>query len=374
MRSVPYTVDRTAGDNVSSEEFNRFSKDAYEDLRELFTRQMVSAARGEILTNMLDMTNAGIANELKNQNLPLVNYTSSFVYPTGLPACLIDTTYGEITLGIQATANILVDSTGRLRDGIRVERSQGNFMFVDDSGSALITETPVRWAVETEDLPYLIRVKDSNDTYLLGEIRIDSDVTSMDFNSVEFQPFPMVGVTQLKSVRYFDTVEGELTNIKDAGGIVSDFPGQTSDKLYFPIRLLTRPSSTRSLAFDIRSDTLLSGTIFAGINNLAVKRHTFEPISYIGFVIPSSPTEQLTGLSPVTKWHNSFLGNTYSAFVYDNPSDFDAANSSYVSVFDSQGAGSPVTITNDLYVLIKIESEKNTSVQLTGFNYTKSAV
>lgn len=366
MKFIPRVVDRSRGDFVDPEEYNDNNRDIYVDLQELFERELALSAKTKILASMLDFTNAGIQRELREEELPPINFkNTTFIYPDEGARAEVDSFFGEITSGITEATSPTVDEIGKIRDGITIDRSSDNFIFTQIPKS--VSETRIEDALEISEFPYLMRVK-GIDEFVSLRMNIETTFGFMEMNTLEYIPFPAVGGSEIRDVDIIDET-GQLFPIDDPAGSVINFSRDARD-LYFPIRFITKPRNVDRFSIDVRSSLKVTGqdAIMAGVNQIRIIRNLYEPVSYIGFRIPSMAGKRLDSLKPVWKWQNTFLGDI-KIIVYNSLARFNEVSNIFATTFNKEGVGLSVNIEKELFALAIITVEDNVSPQLTGFEW-----
>lgn len=367
MEFIPKIIKREQGDFVESAEFNNQNRDLYADMNELFEKELATYARTRILNSMLDMANAGFQNYVfNNLDLPTFNANSDFIYPDLGNRVSVDTYYNELTLGFSDERNVLLTSEQVTRPEIELLRSSDNLIFQDIPES--ITETRIKDIIEPAELPYILRVRGINERVLV-RVDINSPFAVLDVNQIEYTPYPTFGGTELRGIDFTIPNEG-IQPIQSPAGTSVDFSGNV-DRYYRPMRLITAPKKVSRLGFNVASDLYLGGSNASvlGIQNITVKRITFNSQAYIGFRIPAKPGYNLRSIVPVTHWANDYLG-TITFTVYESLDEFAAKSTNILGTFDKKGKGLAIPMEDTLYVLVTMESSINTSPQLMGFNYT----
>lgn len=364
MKFIPEIVSRKKGDYVNPQEYNDNNRKLYVDLRELFERELATAAKGKVLSAMAATIDAGYQREARDEELPTINHKTNFIYPDAGSRAEISTLYGEITAATADSRNILVNDVGKLRDGIIIQRSSDNFIFTENPRS--VAETRVEDAVESSDFPYVVRVKGSEE-FISMRLNIETSFGFMEMNTVEYVPFPMVGGSEIRDLDMVDS-QGQLFPLDDPAGELVDF-NRDPRMYYFPIRFVTQTRNLSRISLDVRSSLNVpaQGSIITGVNQIKVLRNLYEPISYIGFRIPSLGG-QLKTVKPVAKWFNTYLGEMQIT-VYDTLAKFRSKSEDFLTRFDQTGTGLPVDLDREVFVLVEMRLEGNTSPQLAGFEY-----
>jgi len=369
MAFIPKVIRREKGDFVNSEEFNNYNRDLYGDLSGLFERELALYSRTKILSTMVEAATAGIERELRSSdNLPMINYTSEFIYPDSGFFAVVDPFFGEITSAIGDSRSEITDVNGKKKPEVEVTRSSDSLVFskVPDS----LTETRLEDSIEASELPYLIRIRGINED---TSIRLDvtSPFGTMDVNTIEFIPYPMIGGTEIRDIDITPS-GGSRMALEDPEEVTYDFSDEAR-KYYIPKRFITQPTRAELLSFDTRSNLYIpsSDSIIIGINQIRILRNIYEAISYIGFKIAAQPGKSLVKITPVLNGSNTYVGNI-SFDVYSTMQEFKGKTANIDASFDSEGNGIPVSTDTDLYILATMETESNTSAQLIGFDYEVS--
>jgi len=371
MRFIPKIVSRLRGDYVEPKEYNDTNRLLYSDMRDLFEKELALTAKTRILASMIDSTNSGVMRVYREEDLPSININTAFIYPEDGVRCIVDSFYGEITVGVADTRNVTVNSLGKMNDGIVVERTSDSFIFSQMPRS--VSETRIKDVLEDSEFPYIVRVKGVTEDISL-KINISTTFGHIEANTIEFVPFPMAGGTELRNVEIIDN-EGNLINIDDPTGTEIDLSGTDPSIYYYPMRLIsdTRLMQRIQLGFNSSLYVPNQSATIAGLTQIKVIRNLYEPVSYIGFKILPEEGKLLTSITPVSKWHNTFIGSMEIS-VYDNLTAMQQGASTYLTKFSETGVGLPVQMDKTLYAMVKISTEGNTSPQLTGFEYESTDI
>lgn len=364
---VPTVVDRSRGDYVESKKFNDDNRDLYADVAHLFEKQLSMYAKSKVMSTAIETMAAGLAREATTIPSIAVPITTPFLYPDDKPKCNISTFYGDIVSNIQSRISVVVDDVGKIRSGIRVNRSSDNFVFSQTPKS--VTETIIEDAVQMSELPYLMRVKGIQERMSL-RIELEATFGSMQFNCVEVVPFPLVGGPELRDLDVVDKA-GAISLMNDPAGKPLNFASTDARRYYFPNRLLTSEVEALKVSLDFRSSLFLANLDMtcAGITSIRLYRDIYAPESYIGFRVSSAVGKKLTRVVPVAKWSNTLLDGI-TIRVYDDRAKFAIAGDDFVGTFKTNGIGVPVSTEKELFVLVKMANSKNISPQLVGFDYT----
>lgn len=372
MHSVPELIDRSKGAFLDSEWFNKQSENIYADLLYLVDRDMELYAKTKI---MAEVTEAASIGYVKAVNEPLeepdIPYKSMFYFPTGKPACVVDTLYGEITLPVTSDESQFTTSSGKVRDTITVSRSSDNFIFSTKPES--ISESRILDSVEASQYPYMVRVRGVSDTVKV-KLTATSDFGAITNNVIEFVPAPYIGCTAF-----------EYVIVRSTDKIVStpsDLEGNEIKTLNVPKNIRYRPTRLHITEADRASITIgyeglskleSSNISLAGVYSFKASRRVWGPKGYIGFKVPAEPGKSLVGVTPALKWCNTYKGSIRFK-VYESLETMLSAGDNELTTFNENGIGMPYSMNNDLYVLAEVQSILNGSQQIIGFDYNAAVI
>ena len=364
----PKNIDRSAGDKVDSLEFNKDTTDLYEDLKLLFNRNMTAHAKNIITTSMNNTINAGMLTALSAgiPTQPLINVYSNFIYPDNLPKMHVDKMFNEITMNVDGEVNSLVNDDGSIKSNIQVQRLEDNFILSNAPES--ISELSINNSVNESVYPYLLRIENTVDPINIS-IYINALSGTIESNCIEIIPFPSIGGTSLQEINA-ERHEIGYMNLEDPNN--EPVTINTDDRVkYRPNRFISKLALYDGISFNFRSNLITNTSIpsgVLGINNIKITNKTYSNESYIGFKINAQPGKSLKTIIPVLNSHNTYHGN-YKIIAYNSEVDFTQKSENIIGEYDFEGIGPILSTDNDIWLLVEITTDINTSPQIQGFNY-----
>ena len=367
MNLVPKIIDRSRGDFLSSEEFNRNNQDLYGDIVTLLDRELELYGKTKLMSETLEATNIGFKRSLgEPRTLPKIHLGSEFYFPENQPHCVVDKMFEEIGLPVESKEDQLLTDSGKVRDIIKVRRTSDNFLFSTRPES--VSESRILDCIEDSNYPYFVRVRGVNGTVKI-KIIVETDFGSMSSNVVEFVPAPYTGST---AIEYLNVQEasGDITLPIDPSGKQISLRSVPLQERYRPVRFHTvlRERISFHLGYEGLNKLESSNISLAGLYKFRVEKRSWASKGFIGFKIPAEPGRILKTVKPITKWNNAYLGNI-TFRLYSEQSEMLLASESVIGSFNAEGDGSAVSMDSDIWVLAEIQSRINASPQLFGFDY-----
>ena len=365
----PKIIDRSQGDKLSSEDFNEENNNLYEDMALLFNRNMGAHAKNVISTTMIGAIDSASSVVLTNgiPTQPMIDVYSTFVFPTNQPEIVINKTYNDFTMPVSSYVSAINNEDGSVKSYIDIERLEDNFILSSTLES--VSELPIENCINTSKYPYLLRVASSTDDVSVN-IKIRALTGTIESNSIEISPFPLIGGTSLVNITAFTHNVGYGT-LLDPNRDEVVLTSETRD-LYKPVRLLTNLTLYDEINITLNSDLINNVTIpetILGLNLLDMRSNVYDNIGYIGFKIDANVGMSLSSVIPVKNTHNGYL-EEYTALIYRTENDLLLITDNIDGEYDQDGVGPTVSLDTDVWILIKIETTLNSSCQLTGFDYT----
>ncbi len=366
MNLVPKIIDRSRGDYLSSEEFNRNSQDLYGDLVTLLDRELELYGKSKILSEALEATNIGYVKAASSSRVhPVIPIDSDFYFPADQPPCVVDKVFEEITLPVESRESQILTDDGKVRDIIAVRRTSDNFIFSKNPES--VSESRILDCIEESNYPYLIRVRGVDDVIKV-KLVLESDTGSMECNSFDFIPAPYIGGTSLE---YLNSQEatGSVVGLVDPAGKLISMAGVPKYERFRPLRLHFVQRDRISFQIGIEGDIKLESTniSLAGLYKIKVEKRSWASKGFIGFRIPADPGRTLKSIKPVTKWNNTYLGSI-TFRMFSSMEDM-MSGSPIIGSFKETGEGIAVQMDSDIWVMAEIQSRINASPQFSGFTY-----
>jgi len=324
------------------------------------------------MSEITEAANIGYARAVAEPiNEPKISYRNIFYFPEGVSHCTVSDLYGEITLPVSSSESQILTASGKIRDTVSISRSSDNFIFSSKPDS--ISESRILDAVEDSQYPYLVRVRNIEDSIKV-KLVLSTDFGAITNNVIEFIPAPYIGGTMFEYITFQDT-NNVVTNPTDINGVEIKTLDVPKNLRFRPIRFYITESDRKAISFGYEGISKLEGSniSLAGLYKLRVERRVWEPKAFIGFKISSEVGRSLVSITPSLKWCNTYTGSMRFR-VYNNYDNFIHMGPDSMSVFNETGIGTPVSMDEDLWVMLEIQSKLNGTPQIAGFNYESAVV